>query len=62
MNAIEASERLRVLENAIKALDYSIEEANRRADVYGRHALRVLLSEVTMERDELKRKLSEVSI
>lgn len=62
MNAIEASERFNLLNNAISALEYSIDEANRRADVYGRHALRKIREELTVERDELNRKLTEVSI
>jgi len=62
MNAIQASERLRVLGNGIAALEYSIDEANRRGDVCGRHALRVIREELTAERDELHSKLSEVQL
>lgn len=62
MNAIEANQRLNILNNAVSALEYSIDEANRRADVYGRHALRTIREELTEERDELHAKLSEVQI
>lgn len=62
MTAIEASERLNLLNNAISALEYSIDEANRRADVYGRHALRKIREELIVERDALHTRLSEVSI
>ena len=62
MNAIEANQRLDILTNAVSALEYAIEEAGRRADVYGRHALRTIREELIVERDELHAKLSEVSI
>lgn len=62
MNAIEANERLNLVNNAISALEYSIDEASRRADVYGRHALRTIREELTDERDGLHTKLSEVSV
>lgn len=62
MNAIQAMERLRILQNGLWALDNAIDEANRNQDPNSRHALTVIKSEVQSERDDLQRKLSGVSI
>jgi len=62
MNAIQAMERLRILQNGLWALDKAIDEANRNQDPNSRHALTVIKSEVQTEHDDLQRKLSEVSI
>lgn len=62
MNAIQAMERLRILQNGLWALDKAIDDANRNQDLNSRHALTVIKSEVQSEHDDLQSKLSEVSI
>lgn len=62
MNAIQAMERLRILQNGLWALDKAIDDANRNQDPNSRHSLTVIKSEVQTEHDDLQSKLSEVSI
>lgn len=62
MNAIEASERLRLLSNATMPLETAIDKARSDGNHLGKYALEVILGEVNAEKDELQRKLSEVII
>lgn len=62
MNAFQANERLRILSNAIWALETAIRDANDRQDLNGRHALAIVMDELQSERDELQRKLFEIEI
>lgn len=62
MNAFQANERLRILNNAIWALETAISDANGRQDLNGRHALGIVMNELQSERDELQRKLFEIEI
>lgn len=62
MNAIQAMDRLRILQNGLWAIDKAIDEANRSRDPNSRHALTVIKTEVQTEHDDLQRKLTEVSL
>ena len=62
MNAIEASERLRDLNEMIPYIEYATDNAEDDRAYGASCALRKLYEQLASERDELHAKLSEVSI
>lgn len=62
MNAIEANDRLRLLEHAMQGIERAIEKENERGDTMCRHALRIVCGELKNEADILQNKLEKTQI